>query len=81
MAAGAQLGRQRTMAALAQLLEQGTFRLVSAEGKPVSTSELSRALGVTPGRQTLAGTKLIALALTVACVTGLLTFLLVRFAH
>lgn len=81
LAAGTRLGRQRAVAALAQLLERGTFRLVSAEGKPVSLSELGAALGAAPERPTVAPGKLIALALTVACLTGLLAFMIVSSGH
>jgi len=81
LAAGTRIGHQRTVAALVQLLERGTFQLVSAEGKPVSVNELGNALGARPGRQTIATTHLIALVLTVACVAGLLAFLIVRSGH
>jgi hypothetical protein len=81
LAAGTRIGRQRTVATLAQLLERGTFRLVSAEDKPVSMSELSAALGAAPERQTVAPGRLIALALTVACIAGVLAFTIVRSGH
>jgi hypothetical protein len=77
LAAGTRLGRQRAVATLVQLIEQGTFRLVSAAGTPVSVSELNAALGAVPERQTVGPGKLIALV-TVACLSGLLAFMLVR---
>jgi hypothetical protein len=78
LAAGTRIGRQRTVATLAQLLERGTFRLLSAEGTPVSRSELNDALGAVPERQTMAPRKLMALVLTVACLSGLLAFVIAR---
>jgi hypothetical protein len=81
LAAGTRIGRQRTVGELSQLLERGTFRLLSAEGKPVSVGELSDALGTVPPSPTVAPSKLIALALTVASVSGVLAYFIVRSGH
>ena len=81
LAAGTRIGRQRTVGELSQLLERGAVRLVSAEGKPVSVSELSAALRAVPPSPTVAPSKLIALALTVASVSGVLAYLIVTSGH
>lgn len=78
LAAGTRMGRQRTIAALLQMLEQGTFRVVSAEGKPVPAQQLASVLGPQPSRPVLSSTAMITSAIAVACLAALLAALIVR---
>lgn len=77
LAAGTRLGRQRAITALAEQLERGTFRLESADGKPVTVQELSSALGSELSRPAAAPRYVLAIALAVACAGALLAFLIV----
>jgi hypothetical protein len=78
MAAGTRIGRERTVASLAELIEKGTFRLVSLDGSPVSVDELSSALRTRQRPSALSPTALLAVAVAVACASALLAFLVVR---
>jgi hypothetical protein len=81
LAVGILVGRQRTVATLAQLLEQGAFRVVSAEGTPVSVKELARGLGVAPARPGVAAGVSIGVVLAAACIAALLAFLALSSRH
>lgn len=82
LAVGMRVGRQRTVATLAQMLERGSFRLVSPAGQPMSVKELSTALDAESVRPTLApGRQMFAIAIAAACLAALLAFLVFSSRH
>jgi hypothetical protein len=69
------VGRRRSVGMLAQLLEQGTFRIVSADGNPVSVKELASVLGAEPLQARAAFGFSLGVVLAAACVGMVLAFL------
>ena len=77
---GMRVGRRRTVATLAQLLERGTFRLVSSEGHPVSIEELSIVLE-RERYQPRAARVSMGVIVAAACIAMLVTYLVLSSQH